>query len=288
MQGGGEFQPGQTRPVPLLPPQRTAEPDLAPPPSFGPPRQPAPPAVEPPGADLLPPPSTEGCDQQRCVDARERIRAKTIQTISLDIIPVYKPDTEDEVEAAEAVRRRLAQMPSRQWHDRNGQKVAEGRIADYRNRRVIIENKAGQTVPIPISDLSDDDVCFVTTWWELPGECRLGDEQFAGRCWTPLTMTWTASALCHKPLYFEDVQLERYGHSAGPLVQPIKSGAHFFLNIATLPYQFGMNPPTECQYALGYYRPGDCAPWLIDPIPLSLRGAALQAGVVVGGIYLLP
>ena len=97
-----------------------------------------------------------------------------------------------------------------------------------------------------------------------------------------------ASALCHKPLYFEEVQLERYGHTAGPIRQPIISGAHFFLNIAALPYNMAINPPKECEYALGYYRPGSCAPWMIPPIPLSLRGAAAETGAVLGGVFLLP
>ena len=66
--------------------------------------------------------------------------------------------------------------------------------------------------------------------------------------------------LCHKPLYFEDVQLERYGHMAGPWVQPFVSCADFFLRIPILPYEMGLEPPNECIYALGYYRPGSCAP----------------------------
>jgi len=101
-------------------------------------------------------------------------------------------------------------------------------------------------------------------------------------------MTWKASGLCHKPLYFEEVQLERYGHTAGPVLQPVLSGAHFFMNIATLPYQMGMSPPNECEYALGYYRPGSCAPWLLPPVPLSVRGGLMQAGAIVGGVYLIP
>jgi hypothetical protein len=103
-----------------------------------------------------------------------------------------------------------------------------------------------------------------------------------------MTWTWTASALCHKPLYFEEEALERYGHMAGPLAQPALSGAHFFLNIAVLPYKMGINPPNECQYALGYYRPGSCAPWILDPIPLSLRGALFQTTAVAAGITAIP
>jgi hypothetical protein len=123
---------------------------------------------------------------------------------------------------------------------------------------------------------------------QIPSECP---RTYAGdpwRCWPCQTFTFTASSLCHKPLYFEDIQLERYGHSAGPLLQPFKSTAHFFVRAALLPYQMGINPPNECQYALGYYRPGDCAPWLRDPFPISPRGLLYEAGFAVGAAFLIP
>ncbi len=54
-------------------------------------------------------------------------------------------------------------------------------------------------------------------------------------------MTWKASNLCHSPLYFEDVNLERYGHTHGPLLEPLVQSAHFFANIAVLPYKMGVH-----------------------------------------------
>jgi len=123
---------------------------------------------------------------------------------------------------------------------------------------------------------------------ELPKECPIGDEVFQARAWAPTTFMWKASGLCHKPLYFEDVHLERYGHSRGPLLQPIISGGRFFLTIPALPYLMGLEPPPECLYTLGYYRPGDCAPYMLDPIPLSVRAALFQAGAVTGMVAIVP
>ncbi len=123
---------------------------------------------------------------------------------------------------------------------------------------------------------------------EFPRDCPLDDEEFQPRHWAPSTFTWKASALCHKPLYFEDVHLERYGHSWGPLLQPFVSGAHFFGSVLALPYTAGMYPPHECMYPLGYYRPGSCAPYMLDPIPLSVRGAAVAGGVWTGGVFAIP
>ncbi len=124
---------------------------------------------------------------------------------------------------------------------------------------------------------------------DLPHDCPLGKGAvFEGRSFAPVTYTWTASALCHKPLYFEDVQLERYGHMAGPIAQPFFSTANFFLTFPILPYKMGLETPNECMYTLGYYRPGDCAPYLFDPLPLSVRGAFFEAGAWVGGVAAFP
>jgi hypothetical protein len=124
---------------------------------------------------------------------------------------------------------------------------------------------------------------------DYPFECSIDDgTMHAGRCWDQVTYTWKASALCHKPLYFEDEQLERYGHSFSPCFQPFVSGAHFFTRLPVLPYCMGVEPPCECVYALGHYRPGNCAPYMCNPIPLSLRGALFEAGAVTGTAAILP
>jgi hypothetical protein len=124
---------------------------------------------------------------------------------------------------------------------------------------------------------------------DYPYECTVSDgAMFDGRCWDQQTYLWKASALCHKPLYFEDEQLERYGHSFTPCFQPLVSGAHFFTRLPVLPYCMGVEPPCECIYALGHYRPGDCAPYMCNPIPLSCRGALFEAGAVTGAAAAIP
>ena len=123
---------------------------------------------------------------------------------------------------------------------------------------------------------------------KFPRECNLSKEVYMPRAWTPTTFAWTASGMCHKPLYFEQPQVERYGHSWGPLLQPLISGGHFFVTVPILPYKMGMYPPGECMYSLGYYRPGSCAPYMLDPFPLSVRGGLIQAGTVVGAAAIIP
>ena len=122
----------------------------------------------------------------------------------------------------------------------------------------------------------------------LPVSCKLQTGSFEDRNWAPTTFMWKASGLCHKPAYFEQVQLERYGHSTGPYTQPLASAVHFFLSVPVLPYKMGLYPPGECIYTLGYYRPGSCAPYLLDPLPLSIRAGIAQAGVMTGLAALIP
>ena len=136
-----------------------------------------------------------------------------------------------------------------------------------------------------IKDLSTD---IAAKDGEFPKECDLGREQYQPRCWSQTDFMWKASGLCHKPLYFEDSHLERYGHSIFPHLQPVISGAGFFLTFPILPYKMGLEPPTECIYTLGYYRPGDCAPHMLDPIPLSVRAGLFEAGAWVAGAAIIP
>ena len=122
---------------------------------------------------------------------------------------------------------------------------------------------------------------------DYPCECRSGiDASFKPRAWSQTVFNWKATGVCHKPLYFEDVHLERYGHSWNPVAQPFMSAAHFFISVPLLPYKMGLNLPQECIYTLGYYRPGNCAPYLIDPIPFSLRAALFEGAAGVGFGYL--
>jgi len=123
---------------------------------------------------------------------------------------------------------------------------------------------------------------------DYPCECRLEGEQFEPRRFATTMFTWKAAGYCHKPLYFEDWNLERYGHSHGWLADPFVSAAHFFVTLPVLPYKMGVELPWECIYPLGYYRPGNCAPWTCPAVPISVRGMAIEAATVTGIVFILP
>jgi len=87
------------------------------------------------------------------------------------------------------------------------------------------EFKEGCPSPKDLKQISELTTNITPSEGDLPRDCPLGHATFQPRSFAPVTYTWTASGLCHKPLYFEDVQLERYGHMAGPFVQPLASAA---------------------------------------------------------------
>jgi hypothetical protein len=79
------------------------------------------------------------------------------------------------------------------------------------------------------------------------------------RGWMESAFCWDAPAMYFKPLYFEDVNLERYGqHFDG--FQPFVSFWKFYTTIVFLPLDLIAQPPCDCVYTLGYERPSNCIP----------------------------
>ena len=220
--------------------------------------------------DSRPSPLRKSCDEFRF----ELLDNKPITDIALDISPPAKTDL-------------LGANVYRVWRDQYGNELAQGNILDLRRGYLIVGTGGGGQVRLPYARLSDADWLAISDYWRLPIECGLGQGVYNHRAWTPQTVTWHASSLCHKPLYFENIQLERYGHSHGPVVQPFASTVHFFGKLFFLPYNTAINPPNECQYALGFYRPGNCAPWLREPFPISLQGFARQTAFYTGFGFLV-
>lgn len=116
---------------------------------------------------------------------------------------------------------------------------------------------------------------------ELSGDFPAGDR-------FPVSYTWMTPGTFHHPLYFEQVNLERYGTGLHPLLQPAYSAAHFFSTIPILPYKMGDQCPTSIQYSLGNFRPGDCTPHYLHRRAFSWKGAGVQAAAVSGLLLAAP
>ena len=109
------------------------------------------------------------------------------------------------------------------------------------------------------------------------------------RGWPVNTFVWEASCFCHNPLYFEEINLERYGYGCCACLQPAVSACHFFATVPALPYKMSVDCPGECDYTLGHYRPGSCPPWQYHCCSrVSGLGALSTAGVATGIIFLIP
>ncbi len=237
--------------------------------------------------DLSIPQSNRNSQSASCNQLRDKMRQAKLSDIDLNVSPDFGGGLRSDSDSKKERLDFAASSPVRQWIDNRGNIVASGRLIDLRDDRVVLDVN-GREQLIPLRDLSDIDIDYVGRAWNLPMRCGIGFEEFAGRQFIPSAAEWKASGLCHKPLYYEEVQLERYGHEAGPLIQPLVSSAHFFTNTLILPYKMGIHPMNECQYPLGYYRPGSCAPYMIPAVPFSLRGAAAQAGAIAGASALIP
>lgn len=109
----------------------------------------------------------------------------------------------------------------------------------------------------------------------------------------PSAFAWAAPAVYHRPLLFEQPNLERYGHHHAigkhdVLTPSLVSAAHFFGASPAIPYWMGAYGACEHRYTLGSYRPGSCNPHQLVLPRASLRGVAAQAAATTGMAYLIP
>jgi hypothetical protein len=123
---------------------------------------------------------------------------------------------------------------------------------------------------------------------DCPKEISLSEGSWQPRTYAPSMYAWQASNICYNPLYFEDPQLERYGHAWPFFVQPFVSMGRMAVQAAGIPYQMVIDPPCCSVYPLGFYRPGECAPKLIYQVPLNLEAALVEAGAITGTYFLFP
>ena len=106
----------------------------------------------------------------------------------------------------------------------------------------------------------------------------------ASKSWTTKTYQWHAPNFYHRPLYFEQVNLERYGHyHRNWKLESALSAAHFFGSAITLPLRLGAYHPCERVYTLGRYRPGSCNPNHRYLIPITWEGI-LKQGLSQGAL----
>ncbi|MFP6764922.1 MAG: hypothetical protein VB858_14950, partial [Planctomycetaceae bacterium] len=121
-----------------------------------------------------------------------------------------------------------------------------------------------------------------------PEEIDLSSDEASIRSMEATVFQWQPSNLWHYPLYFEDPGLERSGHSFEHWLQPFYSVGRFGVQLVGIPYQMTLDPICKKRYALGWYRPGECAPKQVGQVPWNTRAVINQAAVTTGAFFALP
>ncbi len=106
--------------------------------------------------------------------------------------------------------------------------------------------------------------------------------------WNDSMAGWTAAELYSSPLYFEQINFERYETSAPAWTRPVVSYAQFLGTIPVLPYKLGANGPHERIYMVGHYPYGQVPSAHSDWGKPSKRGVLLQGIATTGLIFFVP
>ncbi|HQR07352.1 MAG TPA: hypothetical protein PLN21_11050 [Gemmatales bacterium] len=99
--------------------------------------------------------------------------------------------------------------------------------------------------------------------------------------------TEISSYVVYNPLYFQQINTERYGWELG-VFQPLVGTAQFYGDVLLLPYKVAANPPWKCEANAGYALPGDPEPLRFLTPLFSWKGVAGEVGAAMGGIWFFP
>ena len=106
--------------------------------------------------------------------------------------------------------------------------------------------------------------------------------------WAPSVAGWTAPEFYTLPLYFEQINFERYETSAPAWTRPALSYAQFLGTIPILPYKLGANGPADPIYTVGHHPYGQRGPSHSNWGKLSKRGLLFQGAATTGLIFFVP
>lgn len=113
----------------------------------------------------------------------------------------------------------------------------------------------------------------------FPEEPVLSTERYSGRSWPKQTAIAEPHYVCHRRLYFEQRNEERFGWDLG-FIHPVVSAAYFFGDLATMPYKFGTEPCRWWECSAGLCLPGQPTPYLLYPPQPSVTGIVMEAAII--------
>jgi hypothetical protein len=106
--------------------------------------------------------------------------------------------------------------------------------------------------------------------------------------WPSFQSLPSSSTGWHQPLYFADTNLERYGTSKYPRIQPLCSAAHFSASAIALPYQMATQHPGRTYRYSHPYAAGRYGYYERTLRPLDGQASLVQSAAVLGLIFALP
>jgi hypothetical protein len=121
----------------------------------------------------------------------------------------------------------------------------------------------------------------------FPPSADLPKEVYHDRVWGPRTCYTVPEYVCYGRLYFEQINMERYGWDLGPLSM-VASPLIFFKDVAFLPYKLGTEPCRPCECSAGYCLPGDPVPLLLYRPKISLTGTAAELATIGALLAIFP
>jgi hypothetical protein len=92
----------------------------------------------------------------------------------------------------------------------------------------------------------------------------LSKTPFMMRQWPPEAKVVEPYYTVYRRLYFEQINAERYGWDFG-YMHPLIATTTFYIDLATLPFQFIAEPCRRYEYNSGYCLPGDSVPLFLYP-----------------------
>ena len=106
--------------------------------------------------------------------------------------------------------------------------------------------------------------------------------------WPSFGSLASSSTSWHQPLYFADTNLERYGTSKYPRIQPLCSAAHFSASAIALPYQMATQHHGRTYRYSHPYEAGRYGYYERTLRPLDGQASLVQSAAVLGLIFALP
>ena len=106
--------------------------------------------------------------------------------------------------------------------------------------------------------------------------------------WDGSLAGWTSPEFYTRPLYFEQMNFERYETLAPAWTRPMLSYTQFMATIPVLPYKMGTIGPRDQVYTVGHYPYGQVAPVHSHWGTPTRRGMLLQGVATTGLIFFIP